>query len=85
MAAEMGGKANQVNEIMKHKLPVISEWASLVTQWLRIPLPIQGTWVRSLVWDPTCGGATKQAPAPRGCALQQEKPLQREAHTLQLE
>ena len=28
---------------------------SLVVQWLRIHLPMQGTWVQSLVWeDPTC-------------------------------
>ena len=34
--------------------------ASLVAQWLRICLPMQGTWVRALVWeDPTCRGATK--------------------------
>ena len=34
-------------------------WASLVAQWLRICLPVQGTWVRALVWeDPTCRGAT---------------------------
>ena len=33
---------------------------SLVAQWLRIHLPMQGTWVRSLVReDPTCRGATK--------------------------
>ena len=33
---------------------------SLVAQWLRIHLGMQGTWVRSLVWqDPTCCGATK--------------------------
>ena len=33
---------------------------SLVAQWLRICLPMQGTWVQSLVWeDPTCLGATK--------------------------
>ena len=33
--------------------------ASLVAQWLRICLPMQGTWVRALVWeDPTCRGAT---------------------------
>ena len=32
--------------------------ASLVAQWLKICLPIQGTWVRALVWeDPTCRGA----------------------------
>ena len=33
---------------------------SLVVQWLRIDLPMQETWVRSLVReDPTCLGATK--------------------------
>ena len=34
--------------------------ASLVAQWLRICLPIQGTRVQALVQeDPTCRGATK--------------------------
>ena len=34
--------------------------ASLVAQWLRICLLMQGTRVRALVWeDPTCRGATK--------------------------
>ena len=33
---------------------------SLVAQWLRIRLPMQGTQVRALVReDPTCRGATK--------------------------
>ncbi|KAJ8791936.1 hypothetical protein J1605_004161 [Eschrichtius robustus] len=33
--------------------------ASLVAQWLRICLPMQGTRVRALVWeDPTCRRAT---------------------------
>ena len=33
---------------------------SLVAQWLRIHLPMQGTWVSALVWeDPTCRGTTK--------------------------
>ena len=33
---------------------------SLVVQWLRICLPMQGTKVQSLVWeDPTCPGTTK--------------------------
>ena len=37
----------------------ILSWASLVEQWLRICLPMQGTQVRALVWeDPTCHGAT---------------------------
>ena len=35
-------------------------WTSLVAQWLRICLPMQGTQVRTLVWEnPTCRGATK--------------------------
>ena len=34
--------------------------ASLVAQWLRICLPMQGTRVRAVVWeDPTCRGATE--------------------------
>ena len=34
--------------------------ASLVAQWLRICLPLQGTQVRAPVWeDPTCRGATR--------------------------
>ena len=34
--------------------------ASLVVQWLRIHLPMQGTRVRALVQeDPMCYGATK--------------------------
>ena len=33
--------------------------ASLVVQWLRIRLPMQGTRVRALVWeDPTCRRTT---------------------------
>ena len=61
---------------LKHHLPYflcLSGWvdeginetklanrASLVAQWLRICLPMQGTQVRSLVQeDPTCCGATK--------------------------
>ena len=42
------------------KLKIFSFGASLVAQWLRIRLPMQGTRVRSLVQeDPTCRGATK--------------------------
>ena len=38
----------------------MTQGTSLVVQWLRICLPIQGTWVQSLVWeDPTCHGAIK--------------------------
>ena len=40
--------------------------ASLVAQWLRVCLPMQGTWVRALVWeDPTCRGATR--PVSHNC------------------
>ena len=42
----------------KQKKPNIG--TSLVAQWLRIHLPMQGTQVRALVReDPTCRGATK--------------------------
>ena len=35
-------------------------WTSLVAQWERIRLPMQGIWVQSLAWeDSTCRGATK--------------------------
>ena len=38
----------------------VKEGASLVAQWLRIHMPMQGTWVRALVQeDPTCCGAAK--------------------------
>ena len=36
----------------------VRQRASLVVQWLRVCLPMQGTRVRALVWeDPTCRGA----------------------------
>ena len=38
----------------------VGQGASLVVQWLRICLPMQGTRVRTLLWeDPTCWGATR--------------------------
>ena len=41
-------------------LLTVLEGVSLVAQWLRICLPMQGTQVRALVWeDPTCHGAAK--------------------------
>ena len=55
---------------------------SMVVQWLRIHLPMQRTWVQSLVWeDPTCWGNQARTPQvlkplhPRAHALCQEKPL----------
>ena len=60
--------------------------ASLVAQWLRICLIMQGTRVRALVREnPTCCGATRPmshnywARASRACAPQQERPRQWEA------
>ena len=42
-------------DVKKH-----STWTSLVVQWLRIHLPMQGTQVRALAQeDPTCRGAAK--------------------------
>ena len=41
-----------------------------MAQWLRIHLPMQGTWVRALVQeDPTCHGVTKPI-APQLLSLQ---------------
>ena len=38
-----------------HKHIKYTPRASLVAQWLRVCLPMQGTRVRALVWeDPTC-------------------------------
>ena len=35
-------------------------WTSLMAQWLRIHLPMQGTQVQALIQeDPTCRGETK--------------------------
>ena len=55
--------------------------ASLVAQWLRICLPMQGTRVWALVWeDPTCRGAARPvrhnywACASGARALQHERP-----------
>ena len=44
---------------------------SLMVQWLRIRLPKQGTWVRSLVReDPTCPGAIQPVSQYNWCVLQ---------------
>jgi len=62
---------------------------SLVVQWLRICLLMQGTWVQSLVGElkfPTYCGTTKTTHHNYwACALQQGKPLWWEAHVSQLE
>ena len=67
-------------------------WISLVVQWFRICLLMQGTWVQSLVKEDS--KAMLQLLKPRAYALQQEKtlpgdtyalPLERSPHSLQLE
>ena len=46
--------------LCRHTWSRLTTWASLVAQWLRICLPMQGTRVQALVWeDPTCRGATR--------------------------
>ena len=62
--------------------------ASLVAQWLGVCLPMQGTWVRALVWeDPTCRGTTRPvshnywACASGACARQREAAIARGPHT----
>ena len=74
--------------LRKHNLKCNLSWASLVAQWLRVCLPMQGTWVRALVWeDPTCRRATGPvshncwASASGACAPQQERPRQWEVRT----
>ena len=46
--------------VRKVSIKNLSKGASLVAQWLRICLPMQGTRVRALVWeDPASRGATR--------------------------
>ena len=46
--------------IIKNKYEKRLFWASLMAQWLRIRLPMQGRQVRALAReDPTCRGKTK--------------------------
>ena len=60
-------KGNFINKTLIVKKT--NDRTSLVTQCLRICLPMLGTRVRSLVWeDPTCRGAT-QARAPQLLSL----------------
>ena len=66
-------------------------WTSLVVQWLRICLPVQGTWVWYLVWeDSTCHGAAGPvtqllSPSSRARAPQQKRPPQWETCVAQRE
>ena len=46
--------------LKKNKKQKTNHRASLVAQWLRVCLLMQGTRVRALAWeDPTCRGATR--------------------------
>ena len=58
------GKGEEIGQTLRNsELYTIKkdhQGASLVAQWLRSCLLMQGTRVRALVWeDPTCRGATK--------------------------
>ena len=54
------GDIFQYRKCTKHLNQEFDTGTSLVVQWLRICLPKQGTWVRSLVQeDSTCHRATK--------------------------
>ena len=69
-------------------LRIKSNWpgTSLVAQWLRICLPMQGTQVWSLVWeDPTCWAPQLLSLCSRAHIPKQKKPPQWEACSLQLE
>ena len=50
---------HQVNKKKKY-IKIVKKRRSLKLQGLRTHLPIQDTWVRSLIWDdPICPGAAK--------------------------
>ena len=89
-----------LSRILKvHRSKEVYVWTSLVVQWLRIRLPMQGTWVLALGReDPTCLRATKPMrhnywactlePASHNywaCAPQLLKPEHPRAHALQQE
>ena len=81
---------HSLSHVWPFATPYCSTPTSLEVQWLRVCLPVQGTWIQSLVQeDPTCHRATKPTTTeslhPRVCALQEEKPLQEETCAPQLE
>ena len=58
--ASEGGQPRATIRKHRHWYYKGTQRASLVAQWLRICLSMQGTPVRALVWeDPTCRGATR--------------------------
>ena len=53
-------KRNKRNTNWKRRSKTVTVRASPVAQWLSVSLPMQGMWVRALLWeDPTCRGATR--------------------------
>ena len=57
---------HEYSSILKSAFKTNAKGASLVAQWLRICLLMQGTRVRALVWeDPTCHGAA--GPVSHNC------------------
>ena len=57
---ELGNNYEYLPHIVLQGLKKMIGTSSLVAQWLRIRLPMQGTRVRALIRkDPTCCGATK--------------------------
>ena len=53
-------KMLNITNLRELQIKTTMKGPSLVAQWLRIRLSMQGTRVRALVWeDPTCHGATK--------------------------
>ena len=77
------------NEQSRH--PKYLYRASLVVQWLRVCFAMQGhrfdPWSGSshMLWDSEAREPQRLSPSPTAHASQLEKPLQREAHTSQLE
>ena len=61
--------SNKPNPISK------KNWrTSLVVQWIRICLPMQGTWVQSLIWkDPMCYRETKPCATTTELVLQSRR------------
>ena len=54
------GVESKLAEMRSEGLIKITLGTSLVAQWIRTRLPMQGTWVQFLVWeDSTCCGAAK--------------------------
>ena len=98
-SADRGGKHDILNiwrkifnkiqhPFLKKTFSKLGHGASLVAQWLRVCLPMQGTRVRALVWeDPTCRWATRPvrhnnwACASGACAPWQEAATVRGPHT----